>query len=140
MWFNKVIVYLLKSPLHGLMSNSIMLLTFTGRESGRVYTIPVNYVQGEDAILSISQNDRTWWQNLGDGEIVSLVVHGEKIKAASYVVDDAPAVQAALQAVIRQRPRFAHYYKIRQFSDGEYDQDDILRAAEKAILVKFKPL
>ena len=140
MWLNKVIVYLLKSPLHGLMSSSIMLLTFTGRESGRVYTIPVNYVQGEDAILSISQKDRTWWQNLGAGEAVSLVVRGEKRKAASYVVDDVTAVQAALQAVIHKSPRNAHYYQIRQFSDGEYDQDDILRAAEKAILVKFKPL
>ena len=140
MWFNKIIVPLLKSRLHGLMSKGTVLLTFTGRKSGRVYTVPVNYVAVGGHYLSTSQRDRTWWRNLGNGEVITLVVRGETIQAASYVVDDALGVQAGLQAVIQQNPRYARYFKIRQFSDGEYDQDDIRRAAKEAILVRFEPV
>ena len=116
-----------------------MLLTFRGRRSGRVYTIPVNYVRVGAHFLSTSQRDRTWWRNLGSGEVVPLVVRGETIQAASYVVDDALGVQAGLQSVMQQNPRYARYFRIRQFSDGEYDQDDICRVAKEAILVRFEP-
>ena len=116
-----------------------MLLTFKGRKSGRVYTIPINYVSAGGHYLSTSQRDRTWWRNLGKGEVVSLVVSGEMIRAASYVVDDALGVQAGLQTVIQYNPRYARFFKIRQFSDGEYDQDDIRRAANEIILVRFEP-
>jgi hypothetical protein len=32
---------LLRSPLHGLLSGMLMLLSYTGRKSGRTYTIPI---------------------------------------------------------------------------------------------------
>lgn len=35
---------LLRSPLHGLMSNRYLLITFTGRKSGKRYTTPVAYL------------------------------------------------------------------------------------------------
>jgi hypothetical protein len=35
---------LLRSPLHGLVSGRIMLLTVTGRRSGRLFTVPVSYL------------------------------------------------------------------------------------------------
>jgi hypothetical protein len=38
---NKFPAMLLRSPLHGLMSKRFLLLTFTGRKSGRKHTIPV---------------------------------------------------------------------------------------------------
>jgi hypothetical protein len=34
---------LLRSPLHGLASGRLALITYTGRHSGRRYTIPVGY-------------------------------------------------------------------------------------------------
>jgi F420H(2)-dependent quinone reductase len=36
---------LLRSPLHGLVSGRIMLLTVTGRRSGRLFTVPVSYLR-----------------------------------------------------------------------------------------------
>jgi hypothetical protein len=35
---------LLRSPLHGLMSNRYLLITFTARKSGKRYTTPVAYL------------------------------------------------------------------------------------------------
>jgi hypothetical protein len=36
------VVALLRSPLHGFMDRSTLLLTYTGHKSGKAYTTPVN--------------------------------------------------------------------------------------------------
>ena len=41
--FNPFMVWLLRSPLHKLASKNTLLITFTGRKSGKKYTTPVNY-------------------------------------------------------------------------------------------------
>jgi hypothetical protein len=41
---------LLRSPLHGIVGRSFMLITFTGRKSGRAYTTPVQYVQDSNTL------------------------------------------------------------------------------------------
>jgi hypothetical protein len=40
-WWNTVVTGILNSPLHGLLSGSTMLVTCTGRKSGRAITVPV---------------------------------------------------------------------------------------------------
>ncbi len=42
-FFNPVMSALLRLPLHGLLSRQVFLLTYTGRRSGRQYTLPVGY-------------------------------------------------------------------------------------------------
>lgn len=42
---NPLMKLLLRSPLHGLVSKRLMLLTMTGRKSGKQYSIPVGYTQ-----------------------------------------------------------------------------------------------
>ena len=140
MWLNKIIVPILKSPLHGLLSRGTMLLTFSGRKSGKVYTIPINYVCSGEHFLSTSQRDRTWWRNVGMGEVVSLVVKGKNVSAASYLVQTQAEVKAGLEEVLAKNPRYARYFKIRQFSDGAYDQDDLQRVSAEIILVRFEPV
>jgi len=40
---NPLMHALLRSPLHGLLSGMLMLRSYTGRKSGKVYTIPIGY-------------------------------------------------------------------------------------------------
>ncbi len=40
---NPLMRALLRSPFHGLLSGMLMLLSYTGRKSGRTYTIPIGY-------------------------------------------------------------------------------------------------
>lgn len=42
---------LLRSPLHGVLRDSVLLITFRGRKSGKAYTTPVNYLHEGDTIL-----------------------------------------------------------------------------------------
>ncbi len=37
--------FLLRSPIHGMVSKTVLLITFTGRKSGKSFTTPVDYSQ-----------------------------------------------------------------------------------------------
>ncbi len=39
-----------RSPLHFLVSKSIMLITFTGRKTGNRYTTPISYLPEGDTV------------------------------------------------------------------------------------------
>lgn len=65
--YNPIVIRLLRSPLHGLMSKSTMLLTYTGRKSGRIYTTPVNYGQDSSTLLTVASRNHSWWRNFRGG-------------------------------------------------------------------------
>ena len=58
-----------------LVSRNIAMVTYTGRRSGRTFSIPVSYRRsGDDVIISVNMPDaKTWWRNfLGDGAPLTL--------------------------------------------------------------------
>jgi membrane protease YdiL (CAAX protease family) len=68
--YNPIVIWLLRSPMHSLMDKHTMLITVTGRKSGKFYTFPVSYIRDGETLQVISQRDRTWWKNLqGDADI-----------------------------------------------------------------------
>jgi len=96
---------LLRSPLHGLVSNRVTLITVCGRKTGRLYTTPVDYVRDGDTITVVSRSHRTWWRNLRGGARVTVRVEGKDLKGVAEVVaDDREAVAKALLAL---HPRYS---------------------------------
>ena len=65
-----------------------MLITFTGRVSGKSYTTPVNYLLIGDVLYVVSMRGRTWWRNLRGGGSVTLRLNGEKVHGWGEVVED----------------------------------------------------
>jgi hypothetical protein len=51
-----------RSPVHRVLSGSTMLITVTGRRSGRRYDIPVNFVRDDGDLLILSRRERTRWR------------------------------------------------------------------------------
>jgi len=42
MWFNPIMKWLIRSPLHGLVSKSMLVIGYTGRKSGKRYETPMS--------------------------------------------------------------------------------------------------
>jgi hypothetical protein len=42
---NDFMAWVLRSPFHGMLSGGMLLVTVTGRKTGKAYTLPVEYVQ-----------------------------------------------------------------------------------------------
>src|SRR3954447_6998265 len=78
---NPLVRWLLRSPLHPLVSRRLALITYTGRRSGSRHTIPVGYqsVDRQVTITVASPDRKLWWRSLtGTGAAVVLVVRGRR--------------------------------------------------------------
>jgi hypothetical protein len=83
---------LLRSPIHGLASRRVALITYTGRRSGREYTIPCFYRdKGDEVTIPVGWPERkVWWRNLtGEGGPVRLLVQGQELRGRAIATRDA---------------------------------------------------
>ena len=90
---NPLVRALLRSPAHRVMSRGVLLLTSTGRRSGRRYTLPVQYAYADQSlILWPAHYDRKrWWRNLQPPARVQLWVAGRELHGTAQVLVDDPA-------------------------------------------------
>lgn len=96
---NPIVKGVLASPLHGLLDKSLMLITFTGRKSGKSYTIPVGYHPQPDGTLRVFSS-HTWWKNLRGGKPVSLRLRGQKVAAYAEPITDKSVILPEVEAFI----------------------------------------
>lgn len=82
---NRIIKPLLNSPLHFLASGKVMLITFTGRKTGQLYTTPVEYRQDGNVLYVFTHKDHVWWKNFQDGALVTLRLRGYDVKAVATI-------------------------------------------------------
>jgi hypothetical protein len=86
--FNAPVAAIANSPrLGAMLGRSITMVTYTGRRSGRTFSIPVAYRRrGDDIDIAANLPDaKTWWRNfLDDGAPISLTLDG--VERAGHAV------------------------------------------------------
>ncbi len=77
---NPVVGAVLRSPAHRLASGSLILLTVTGRRSGRRFTFPTGYRQDGDTVtVQVGwPEQKQWWRNLRTEAPVQLWLRGQR--------------------------------------------------------------
>jgi nitroimidazol reductase NimA-like FMN-containing flavoprotein (pyridoxamine 5'-phosphate oxidase superfamily) len=134
---NAIVRAILRSPLHKIMSHNIMLLSFTGRKSGKRYAIPVSYVREDDTFICFT--DSRWWKNLRGGTPVTLLVKGQELEAiATPLADDKEAIANHLRTFLQKLPRDAKFHSVRLSSTGQPDPDDVARAAQTDVMIQVQ--
>jgi hypothetical protein len=78
---NAPVAAIAASPRFGAaLRRSVTVVTYTGRRSGRTFSIPVAYRRRGDENIDIEANlpdAKTWWRNfLGDGAPLSVALDG----------------------------------------------------------------
>ena len=146
MWFmshliNPLVQLILKSPLHPIMSGTVLLLMYHGRKSGRNYQLPVQYVQDGKTvyILPGAPEQKTWWRNLIGGAPVQLVIRRKVITGQAELLRgqaDEAAITNALGLYFRRFPASAKLHQVTANLDGSYAGEDLRRAAQAVILVR----
>ena len=72
---NSAMTAVLRSRWHGIRSRRLLLITFTGRKSGKEFTTPVRYVQeGETLRITVMY---PWWKNLVGEATVRVLLRGQ---------------------------------------------------------------
>lgn len=100
---NPVMKMILWSPLHGLMSNDLMILSFAGRKSGKRYSTPVGYIQQGDRLYLFTHSG--WWKNLRGGAPVSVRLRGKTVEGQAGEIQDPQRIAEIARLVIAKRGR-----------------------------------
>ena len=137
---NPVMRFLLRSPIHFLWSKSLMLITFTGRKSGKSFTTPVRYVRKGRTIHCFTAMENQWWRNLREGADVVLRIEGQDLPYhATALTDDPGRIKSHLVHYLHLYPQDAAYHDIRLNKDKSLVAEDLDRAACAAVVVTALP-
>jgi hypothetical protein len=112
---NPVVAWLLRSPLHRLLDWGLMLVTVTGRRSGRVYTIPVGYQRDGDALVVLvsKPSRKQWWRNYRERRPIGVWTRGRAARGHAVVVaPGSPAFRDAIERTLRRVPGLGRQFGI----------------------------
>ncbi|MEJ8569378.1 nitroreductase/quinone reductase family protein [Elongatibacter sediminis] len=136
---NPCIIWLLRSPAHGLLSSGVMLITFTGRNSGRTFTTPVRYIRDGGVIRSFTARNNQWWRNMREPVEVTLRIAGKDGRYLMQAVTDDPTrIRAKLLRLLALYPQDAPYYDIELGPDKLPKPGHLDRAVEATAMVEAR--
>ncbi len=117
-----------------------MLITFTGRKSGRRFTTPVRYIRDGETVRCFTSAENQWWRNLRGGAEVVLRIEGQDTPYHAEAVENDPdTVKEWLQTYLGLFPQDAAYHDIRINKDKSLVADDLEKASRSAIMVEARP-
>jgi deazaflavin-dependent oxidoreductase (nitroreductase family) len=129
--------FVLRSPVHGLVSKTVLLISFTGRKSGKTYTTPVDYSQDGDQVTIFTHAN--WWKNLRGEAPVTLRIRGRELQGlAEPIAEDKGAVAAGLAAHLRQVPSDARYYGVTIDEGGNPMAEDVEKAVQSVVMIRIR--
>lgn len=134
---NDFMAWILRSSFHGMLSNGMMLITITGRKTGKTYTTPVGYYVEGEYLWVITSRERKWWKNLQGGAQVNLLLKRKPVQGIADVELDAKAVEARMYEYLHHVPQAAKPMKIR-VEGGMPNPADIAVTAKDRLFVKIK--
>ena len=136
-YVNSAMKFILRSPLHGMVSKSVLLISFTGRKSGKTYTTPVDYSQEGDQVTIFTHAN--WWKNLRGGAPVSLHIRGRELQGlAEPVAEDKGLIAAGLAAHLRKVPSDAKYYGVTFDEGGNPKEEEVEKAVQSVVMLHIQ--
>ena len=128
---------ILRSPLHGMISGSTMIVTVTGRKSGKRISTPVNYLRTDQTLSTLSFRNRMWWRNLRSGGTAMLRLQGRDVEARAEIIEDDTDVAASLTTYLQQAPKLAKYLGVALDANGQPNPAEVVQAAATRVMIHF---
>ncbi len=134
---NQAMKLVLRSPAHGLVSKNILLITFTGRKSGKTYSTPVSYSQTGGQVTIFTH--AAWWKNLGSRAPVTLRLRGQEVQGlAEPVAEDKQAIAARLMEHLRKVPNDAGYYGVTFDGHRNPRAEEVAKAVQTVVMISVQ--
>lgn len=108
-------------PFATPLSGNLMLISYTGRKTGKAYRQPVSYVRDGETLLT--PGGGKWKLNLADGRPVRIRLRGRDVTARPEVVSDPAEVERLIGVITTKNPRAARFIPIPRRPDGRLDPD-----------------
>jgi len=133
---NPLMIALLRSPVHGLLSRTIMVISFKGRVSSREYSTPVSYYRVDGRIYCFTHAE--WWRNFAEGTQVKVLVQGVSMPGqATADVHDQGRKTAILGQMLAANKMDTRFYGVAFDAAGKPNEGEVAAAAEQAVMVEI---
>jgi len=138
-WMLDLQVLLLRRDWMGGMGDFVMLVTTTGRRSGRPICTPIGYVRDGDTFLAVTHGPSRsqWYQNLRAQPAAVLEIRGISLAAQAEFLDEESQRQAALAAFQREIP---HRFRMMFGVSADAPAAELSRAVDERLFVRFRVL
>jgi len=133
---NNFVKFFLRTPLYVFMGDT-MLITVTGRKTGKRYTTPVGFYREGDFLWVITSRDRTWWRNVKDGAEVEMRIRGKDVIGFAEAILEEEAVTNQIGEYLKHVPMTARSLGVRM-GNGEPHPEDAARLAKERLFVRIK--
>lgn len=133
---NDFVKFFLRTPLYVFMGDT-MLITVTGRKTGKKYSTPVGFYREGQYLWVITSRDRTWWRNLKGGAIVEMRIRGKDVEGFAETILDEEDVADQLVAYLRHVPMAAKPLGV-HMTNGALNPDDVARSARERLFVRVR--
>ena len=95
---NPLMRLMLNSPLHGRMSERVMILSFTGRKTGKHYATPVAYTRKGSEVIVVSFSP--WGNNFKDPAPVQMRIQGKIVNGMARLVSDPAQIKQMVSTLM----------------------------------------
>jgi len=138
---NPVVRMILSSPLHALLSGKLILITYTGRQSGVRHTLPVMYANWDDELVVVVgyYDKKKWWRNFrGKPVAVKIRYRGKLLEGSALAVEGKAAeIVPRLVEYLKKYPASARRRGLDPIAD--VDKQTFIDRTKSEVMVIIRP-
>jgi deazaflavin-dependent oxidoreductase (nitroreductase family) len=124
---------LLSLPFATPLNANLMLVSHTGRKTGKPYRQPVSYVRDGDVLLT--PGGGRWTLNLAGGRATRIRLRGHNTPARPELVTDPAEVDRLFGVIAGKNPRAAKFIPIPRGDDGHLDPGVLATALSRGFCI-----
>ena len=124
---------ILRLPFATPLTKRIMLVSFTGRKTGKAYQQPVSYVQQDDTLLT--PGGGKWKLNLREDQPVRIRLRARDVLARPEFVRDPDEVERLIGVMTAANPTVGSFVGIPKGADGRLDRSRLETAMKYGFMI-----
>ena len=134
-WANSWMKWALTTPgIQSMVGQGVALLSFKGRKTAKLYTIPVSYHRQNDTVTIITKRQRRWWHNFESPIAVELRLAGHMYTGKAEIEADDAETLEFITEYFKTRPIDAKAYGLAR---NEITKDTIARIIPHIVLIRI---
>jgi deazaflavin-dependent oxidoreductase (nitroreductase family) len=127
--------FLLRRGWMGSASDMLMVITTTGRKTGKRHSIPIGYIRDEDDIVVLSsKNPSNWFRNVLANGTATLEIKKEKFEARGELITD----EAERQRIFAIHKLNTKYFKTNFKVEMDSPESVLQEALADRIFIRFR--
>jgi F420H(2)-dependent quinone reductase len=133
-WANSLMKWALTMPgLQTTVGKQVAVLSFSGRKTGKTYTIPVSYHREGDVVTVVTKKVRHWWHNFSSPQQVQIRLAGREYTGTGEARTGEEETLEFMMDFLEKRPIDAKAYGL----GSEITREKVARIVPQIVVIRI---